>query len=192
MWFRRFKRLNKKEGEKTMNHLFQNALVVVAVGVALVGCEWTGGGDNNSWNDSTSIANFSGNYQANGGYLVSDYSSTGSSTGSGGTTSNGTSYVNHSETQTKHVQLSSVIAGNASYAPILPTSFSIVGSGVVNGLAVHDDGSGNLTGSSFSIGGSPATVSGYIVYQTGSWGIILASTVPVDASTDFLLTYSGH
>jgi hypothetical protein len=60
--------------KQKMKRLVRNALIAM-VGFALAGCEWSGSGDDNSWNDRYNFVNFSGTYKGvGGGYLVSDYS----------------------------------------------------------------------------------------------------------------------
>ena len=175
-----------------MKHLVRNALVV-ALGVGIVGCEWQGGSSDNSWNDSKSIANFNGSYRGNGGYLVSEYTiaSAGDSSSSSSTNSSTGTYVNRSETQSKHAQLNAVIAGVATYTPIKKGTFSVHGTGSVAGLSVHDDGAGGLTGDSFATpAASAVSVSGFIVYETGSWSITLSGGGSLDVTTDFQLNYS--
>lgn len=151
-----------------MKHLFQNALVV-AVGVALVGCEWGGGGDNNSWNDSTSIANFSGSYQANGSYLVSDYtSSSSSSTGSSTTvtTAGEVNVLNEDKGSIPAVSFN----GLCTLTPVKPGSFHLFITGGADGQ-LTDNGAGVLAGSVNKGGGVTVLVSGTINYDNGAYGV---------------------
>jgi len=150
-----------------MKHLFQNALVV-AVGVALVGCEWGGSGDKNSWNDSTSIANFSGSYSGNGGYLVSDYSS--SSAGSGGSTTVVTGgFIPPIQ------EISASFSGNSisfttGFVPIKPGSITVAFADGAKG-SVTDNGAGVLSGTYLNTipGSHPAN--GTVVYENGQISI---------------------
>ena len=179
-----------------MKQLMQKIVVAVlgVTVVGIVGCEWKGGSSDNSWNDSNSLANFNGTYQANGSYLVSEYTASQTvGTGSGISLTTGQAFVNHTETQTKSVQLNSVVSGITTYSPVVPGSFTIQGSGPLNGLEVHDNvytPSGNLTGNSFMYGGNAVTISGHVSYDTGAWSITLAGSGLLDATTDFKLDYS--
>lgn len=155
-----------------MKHLIRNAFVAV-LSVGLTGCEWSGGGDDNSWNDSGTIANFNGNYHANGGYLVSDY------TASGGTTTSTTAGQLNVSDENKGTISGTSFAGQCSMTPVKPGSFRLNISGGADGQFT-DNGSGALSGS-FNIGGGvmqPA--SGALNYDNGSYGInlgVLGSTV---------------
>lgn len=173
-----------------MKNLIRKALAV-CIGVGLVGCEWQGGGDGSSWNSRYNFVNFSGTYKGAGTYLISAYSESAGSSSGGGTTDTGDSYVNRQETTTRNVQLNSVISGKITYAPVLPGSFSITGSGALGGMAVRDDGDGGLEGSAFNIPGfGNVTITGYIVYSTGAWGLTLGAAAQYDTSTTLTIDYS--
>lgn len=153
-----------------MKYLFQNVLVIAAMSVALVGCEWTGGGDNNSWNDSTSIANFSGSYQANGDYLVSDYSSS-SSTSTGSSTTVTSSGELNVLNEDKGTLSSPSFGGQCNLTPVKPGTVHLFLTGGANGQFT-DDGAGNLSGT-FTISGVPFPGSGTISYANGAYGMNL-------------------
>jgi len=152
-----------------MKHLLQNALVVV-VGVALVGCEWGGSGDNNSWNDSTSIANFSGNYQANGSYLVSDYSSSSSSSTGSSTTVTTAGEVNVLNENKGTIPAVS-FNGLCTLTPVKSGSFHLFITGGADGQ-LTDNGSGGLSGTVNIGGGVTLPASGTINYDNGAYGVI--------------------
>ncbi len=54
--------------------------MAVLLGVGMAGCEWEGGGDDNSWNESSGVANFSGTYTKSGGGFVVSLSSSSATT----------------------------------------------------------------------------------------------------------------
>lgn len=173
-----------------MKHLIRMALVA-AMSVALAGCEWSGGGGDGggSWSSRYNFVNFSGSYR--GSPLVSAYSAS----SGGGTTADGVTYVNQSETQTRNIQLQTVVDGKLSYPPVVPGSVSITGSGTLSGFgvgfSVTDDGNGNLTGSSFKVpNGASVSVSGKIVYTTGAWFISLNGGGQYTTSMEFRENYS--
>ena len=172
-----------------MKKMIRNALMI-CLGIGLMGCEWQGGGDGTSWNSRYNFVNFSGSYR--GSPLVSAYSSTG---GGGGTTAGGESYVNRSESQSRNVQLQSVVAGQMTYTPVVPGSVSITAFGDLGGnsvgFSVSDDGSGNLAGANFTIPyQDPVSVSGKIVYNTGAWYINFGGNASLAGTMDFTETYS--
>ena len=170
-----------------MKHLIRNALVAL-MGIGLVGCEWGGGGDDNSWNDSSSIANFSGNYQANGSFLVSDYTATESVSSS--TTSGGVTYNTYSEdggnTGANRVSLS----GRTGHGLVKPGSVVIVFGGVSG--SAYDNGSGGMAGS-YVLGATNLPVTGgHIEYDTGVWTLQLAPPgLPVSQSITISYSAAG-
>jgi hypothetical protein len=148
-----------------MKHLIRNAFVAI-LSVGLASCEWGGSEDGNSWNDSSSIANFSGNYHANGGYLVSDYTTSGSTT-----TSTTAGQLNVSD-ENKGAIPSTSFAGQCNMTPVKAGSFHLSIDGGTGGQFT-DNGSGGLSGS-FNIGSGvmqPAT--GTLNYDNGAYGINL-------------------
>jgi hypothetical protein len=151
-----------------MTHLIRNAfLAVLAVGVA--GCEWSGGGDDNSWNDSGTIANFNGNYHASGGYLVSDYtSSSSSSTGSSTTvtTSGELNVLNEAKGTAPAVSFN----GICSLTPVKPGSFHLYLTGGADGQFT-DNGGGALSGEVNIGGGVTVAASGNISYDNGAYSV---------------------
>lgn len=154
-----------------MKHLTRNTLAALAlVSGVLAGCEWGGGGDDNSWNDSNNIANFNGSYNGNGGYLVSDYTSSGSSASLSST--GGVSYTAYSEsggsTGVNRVQLQ----GRTSHGSVKPGSLTIVVAGI--SLTAHDNGDNTLSGA-YVIGVTNLNATGHIEYDTGVWTLQLAS-----------------
>ncbi len=170
-----------------MKYLFQNVLVAFA-GIALVGCEWGGSGDSSSWNDSTSIANFSGSYQANGGYLVSDYSVSG---GSSTTTSDGTTYTTYTgedggDTGANRVSLS----GRTVHGLVKAGSVTIIFGGVSG--SAYDDGSGVMKGSYVLGSTNLAVTGGHFEYDTGVWTLQLAPPgLPVSQSISINYAAAG-
>ena len=120
-----------------MKHLIQKIFVAAfAVGMAgLVGCEWSGGSSDNSWNDSSSIANFSGTYQGNGGYLVSEYSLSSISPGAGVIYSDVTG-----EGAGSGASGNSTFSGVVANKPIKPGSLTLTLSGDLGSF--RDNGSG--------------------------------------------------
>jgi len=150
-----------------MKHLIRNALVAL-MGIGLVGCEWGGGGSDNSWNDSGSIANFNGNYRAANGYLVSEYTSTVSAP----TTSGGITYVTYTGENAGTTGGNRVsLAGKTQFGVVKPGSVTIVLGGV--GGSAHDNGSGGMIGT-FVLGVTNLAVSGSFEYDTGVWTLQLA------------------
>jgi hypothetical protein len=168
-----------------MKHLIRNAFVAV-LSVGLAGCEWSGGGDSNSWNDSGTIANFNGNYHASGGYLVSDYSASASSTTS---SSDALTYVSHTGEDGGNNGANRVsISGKTVYGSVKPGSVTIV-FGSVSGSA-HDNGTSGMSGS-FVVGSTNLPVTGgSFEYQTGVWTLQFAPPgLPINQSIS--LNYSA-
>ncbi|MEI6563381.1 MAG: hypothetical protein WCO42_03630 [bacterium] len=152
-----------------MKHLIQNALVVV-LGLGLMSCEWSGSGDNNSWNDSTSIANFSGNYQGNGGYLVSDYTSSSGGGTTGSTTVISGGFIPPIETKAPSTFSGSSISFTTLNVPIKPGSITVFFEDGSKG-SMTDNGSGSLSGTYLNaIPGSHAA-NGTVVYENGQISI---------------------
>lgn len=167
-----------------MKNLFKNTLVM-AMGVALVGCEWGGGGDDNSWNEGGSIANFSGSYQAGSGLLVSDYSTSGGSV----TTSEGTTYVSYTGEDGGNTGANRVsLQGKTLHGLVKPGSLTIVFGGVSG--SAYDDGDGNVKGSYVLGATNLAVTSGHIEYDTGVW--VMQLTPPgLPVSQSITLNYAA-
>lgn len=178
-----------------MKYLLKNAFVVV-MGVALAGCEWGGGGDDNSWNDSTSIANFSGSYRGGNGSLVSDYSAS-TPTVIATPSSSGISYVlytseNGGNTGPNRVSLS----GKTQHGLVKPGSVTIIFGGVSG--SAFDDGTGGMHGSYvFGPTNFPVT-GGHIEYDTGVWtlqftppGLPVSQPITVNYSAAGAVTSGG-
>ena len=151
-----------------MKHLIRNALVTV-LGVGLVGCEWGGGNSDNSWNDSNDIANFNGTYQANGGYLVSDYTSSSASSGSSSTvtTAGELNVLNEDKGTAPAVSFN----GLCSLTPVKKGSFHLFITAGVDGQ-LTDNGAGGLAGSVNIGGGVTVAASGTINYDNGAYGVV--------------------
>lgn len=129
------------------------------VGLALAGCEWTGGGgsDGGSWSGRYNFVNFSGSYRGanGGGYIVTEYST--ASAGGGGGTISGEEVGVGDGTSTAY-------AGGLQHFPVTPGSVVIS----LPGYTFTDNGSGVLVGS------VPGT-SGTIAYPSGGWSIDLGA-----------------
>jgi len=152
-----------------MKHLTRNALAALAlVSGVLAGCEWGGGGDDNSWNDSNNIANFNGSYSANGGYLVSAYTVTDSSTGSATTvtTAGEANILNENKGSIPAVSFN----GLCSLTPVKAGSFHLFITGGADGQ-LTDDGSGGLSGTVNIGGGVTVAATGTINYDNGAYGV---------------------
>ena len=158
-------------------------LTVLSVGVVgLFGCEWSGGSSDNSWNDSSSIANFNGTYQPNGGYLVSEYTTSSTSTTSTGGVSN------ISGEDKGNVGAPS-FAGQCNHTPVVPGSFHLFLTSGADGQ--FTDNSGGVLNGSFNVGGGamiPAT--GTINYDNGAYGISLGPAGSTVVGKSIKITYS--
>ncbi len=144
-------------------------LVAGLVGLAFwTGCEWTGSGSEDSWNDSYSWVNFSGTYQL--------YNSV--ATGGG---SNVTQIAVSNEGQ------GATSLGQLNYNGTLTRRPVVAGSVTINigGISFHDNGSGGLTGGN----------GGTITYATGQWSAQLAENIAqgsaIAASYSYLATSSS-
>jgi hypothetical protein len=170
-----------------MKHLIRNAMVAL-MGIGLVGCEWGGGGDDNSWNSSGSIANFSGNYQANGSYLVSEYTATEGVSSS--TTSGGVTYNTYSEDGGNTGANKVSFSGRTGHGLVKPGSVVIVFGGVSG--SAYDNGSGGMAGSYvLGVTNSPVT-GGHFEYDTGVWTLQLAPPgLPVNQSITISYSAAG-
>lgn len=185
-----------------MKHLIRNVFVAI-LSVGFAGCEWSGGGDSNSWNDSGSIANFNGSYRGSGsgGYLVSQYSTASSGSPGSTTTISG-------ETIGTGDGSSTVYSGSLLHTPVISGSlqitaggfsFSDVGGGVLNGSVSGTSGTINYSSGGWAISGSSALmigsgvpiIAGYAVTNSGtsSSGVTPGSTDPIYA---FNVQQSGN
>lgn len=171
-----------------MTHLIRNAfLAVLTVGVA--GCEWSGGGEDNSWNDSGSIANFNGNYHADSGYLVSEYTTSSSSSGGGG--SSGYTDVNGESGGTALAGDYTTFSGTVAHRPVKAGTLTIT---LGNLGSFTDDGSGAISGTYRIDVNGPATRTGTgtINYDTGTWTLTLASPgLPENRAITLSYVYGG-
>ena len=165
-----------------MKYLIQNTLVV-AMGVALVGCEWGGSGDDGSWNDASSVANFSGNYKGNGSYLVSEYTVT--STGGAAVTTpvNG-------EAQGSAGMGNTTFSGQAAHVPVNASSVTLTLAGDLGSF--RDDGAGHLSGQYHTRTGDSFLwdATGTIDYNNGQWTLTLAAGAPLGQDSSFTISYS--
>ena len=152
-----------------MKHLTRYALVAL-VSVALAGCEWGGGGNGNSWNDSNNIANFNGSYTGNGGYLVSDYSVSSSSSATT-VTSGGVTYTQYSESGGNTGGNTVLIQGKTLHGSLKAGTLSVFIGSV--SLSAHDNGNNTMSGS-YVIGPTNISISGHVDYDTGVWSLLLA------------------
>ena len=164
-----------------MKHLIRNALVaVLGVGLAgLVGCEWSGGGSDNSWNDSSTIANFNGSYQANGGYLVSDYSSSASAGGGTTTTTTGGFIPPLEEVNASFTGNS--ISFTTKFVPIRPGSVTIAFADGAKGSAT-DNGSGGLSGTYLNVIPGEHPANGTVVYENGQVSVFFPDVLGLQSS----------
>ena len=172
-----------------MKHLIRIALVtVLSVGtIGLVGCEWSGGSSDNSWNDSSTIANFNGTYQASGGYLVSEYSA---SSAVSSTSSNSDILISESQGSFAGT-LVKMFTGTLSQSPITPGSVTLSFSGPGGSAgSFHADSSGNLTGSYTAMSVSKVfTGSGFVDHSTGAWRIQLSGSGSFSETITISATY---
>ncbi len=169
-----------------MKHLVRNALVAV-IGVALAGCEWSGGGGSDgggSWSSRYNFVNFSGNYRGagGGGFLVSEYTGTAITSGSSDTSVGNESGEDGGSTGANKV----LFTGQTDKRPVKADTFSIV-IGSVDGAA-SDNGAGQLSGT-FKIGATNLAASGTIQYDTGAWRLQLAPP-GISADRPIYLTYN--
>lgn len=178
-----------------MKHNVLLALVVTfAFGViGLTGCEWTGGSSDNSWNDSNSLANFNGTYQASSGYLVSEYTATSVTS----TSSNGLSYAQATGESggTASAGDKTTFSGQTVNGLIKPDTLTIT---FGNLGSFTDDGSGHLAGSirRGEADSAVLTGTGTIKYDTGVWTITLepdglASSKAITVSYSYAVSSSG-
>lgn len=157
---------------------------IAAVGCvsALVGCEYTGTGDSNSFNSYPDWANFSGVYKgAGGGTLVSAFTS---DPGNGGTPG-GTNFLNATENVDTGNGSKTSFGGTLSHTPIVAASLNIT----AGGYEFIDQGTGTLTG------GGPG-MKGSVDYGTGAWsldlqGFPLASGQAIVAKYSYIVATPG-
>lgn len=143
-----------------MKRLVWLSILMTALAVGLVGCEWNTGDDAESWSSAFNWVNFSGTYRsAAGGILVSDYTTTPSTPGS-------TNTVNVSREAQGTVSLNqTAYNGVLRKTPVKPGSV-VVDFGY---FSAADNGNGVLTG--------PAG-SGTISYSSGAWTFTGAPLAP--------------
>jgi len=164
-----------------MKNMVRNALVTV-MGLAMVGCEWSGGGSGGggSWSSRYNFVNFSGSYR--GSPLVSKYSMTsGSSSSAAGT-------VNVSSESKGNVSATS-FAGQCNLTPVKPGSVHLFIGGGVDGQFT-DNGSGGLSGTYNVGGGVMLSASGSINYDNGAYGIVLGPAGGSAVGKPVTITYT--
>jgi hypothetical protein len=153
---------------KTRLCLESVALVAVA---ALLGCEWEGAGGGDTWNERFSWVNFSGVYKgALAGVLVTDYSSSLGEIGATGAVFTAT------ETVGTAVAGQSLYSGTVRNSPLVAGGFQVT----VGVFALHDDGTGQLTGSGKT---------GSVDYGTGAWTLDLLGEWP-PAGSPIVVSYN--
>jgi len=163
-----------------MKKLVCFSIVLVVLGVAFVGCEWTGTSSGEAWSDNFSWINFSGLYRGSGGALVRDFGATGSlitgQVGSGNIVivnneNVGTAPAAATELNGVLNNRPGIVPGSVTIALNPPTPQGSAGS-------VTDNGAGVLTGSFNLVGIDPSTerpMTGTINYDTGAWTLTLTS-----------------
>jgi hypothetical protein len=178
---------------RDMKNIIRYALMI-CLGAGLVGCEWEGSGDENSWNSRYNFVNFSGNYrgQGGGGLLVSQY--TGTSVASSSTEeSSFVTVVGESDGSRSIPETGAQIlfTGRTDNYPLKPGSFSLLLSGAGAG-SFTDDETGNLKGSAVLFGIVAVNGTGTIKYDTGEWAILLnppGVAAPSGSSVSIALSY---
>lgn len=167
-----------------MKHLIRKALIAL-LGVGMAGCEWSGGGDSNSWNDTGTLANFNGTYHGNGNYLVSAYSVSSVATGSGPIYSD----VN-GEGAGSAALGNTTFSGSTANRPIRPGSVTLVLSGDLGSF--RDNGSGALSGQYHTRSGDSFlyNATGTVDYNNGQWTLTLQSGAPLGQDATFSISYS--
>jgi hypothetical protein len=138
-----------------------------AVGLAAVatlcGCDWSGSGDEGSWNDSYSWADFTGTYRSpSGGTIVNQNSPGATATAPGGTSTAKVGNENHGVSR----------SGTLGHPPVAG-SVTVFAKGKQNDkfqtpatLSFTDNGSGVLVSSDTTYGAN-----GTVNYGTGAWTI---------------------
>ena len=150
---------------------------LLAIAALLVGCEWETTSDGGSWNSDYNWVNFSGVYRgANGGILVTDYS-TAASGGSGSPGSPGSTNSVNGDVIGQGDGFNTTFFGILSRKPIVAGSVSIS----AGGFSLSDNSNGSLVGNSGS--------SGSIDYGTGAWSIDLQGT-PLGSGTPIYGSYN--
>jgi len=160
----------------TRHHWLLGAAVGLA-GLSFCGCDWSSGGDGNTWSDRYNWVNFSGVYRGiGGGKLVTDYTATAGTPGVTNAVTNeqiDTGEGNDPGSPTAY-------SGTISKRPIVAGSLTIT----AMGYTFTDNGSGALIGSIGGTGGS-------INYGTGSWSINLnGGTLNVGAAVRATYRYT--
>ena len=159
-----------------MKHLIRNAFVAI-LSVGLTGCEWSGGGDDNSWNDSGSIANFNGSYHGSGGLLVSDYTAA----SSGGTTTTTTGGFIPPIQEVSGSYSGNSISFTTGFVPVRPGSVTVLFADGAKG-SMTDDGSGSMSGSYLNAIPGEHAASGTIIYENGQVSIFFSDILGLQAS----------
>lgn len=128
--------------------------LVGLTGAILVGCDWTGVGDGETYSDRFNWVSFSGVYRAaSGGILISDYSVTAAAT------SGLTNRVVNEVIYTVSNPAQTIFSGGFDYGQVIPSTVQITAGGFV----FTDNGSGALAGT----GGRTGTIG----YDSGAWSI---------------------
>lgn len=123
-------------------------------GAVLVGCDWTGVGEDETYSDRFNWVSFSGVYRAaTGGILITDYTVTAS------TESGLTNRVLSEVVFTVSDPAQTVFSGSFDYGKVIPSTVQITAGGFV----YTDNGSGALAGT----GGR----TGAVGYDGGTWSI---------------------
>ena len=164
-------------------------IAMVSIAVLPSGCEWESSGDDSTWDDSVSWANFSGLYRSGtaSAALVSDFSLASGTTG----TSSDSDSVEYPFTGVAGPIIAAPFAtasgvldftnrGTAGWS-LKIGSVSLTITGTVTGPvgAFTDNGAGGLIGTYAQVPGStPIAATGTINYDTGAWSLALAPALP--------------
>lgn len=163
------------------------ALVCTAI---VIGCEWEGSGDSDSWNSDYDWVNFSGVYRGPGnGILVADFSSEAgaglaSGGGAAGSLALGATVTTNVVTVQNENQDEDGDGVNSSFSGTLVNDNIVPQSVTINagGFSLKDNGLGVLSG---------VNCSGTIEYGTGAWSIDLQG-VPLANNQKILASYQYY
>jgi len=166
-------------------------VVLAAVALLSAGCEWESSGDEGSWSDAVSWANFAGVYRSGSDArpLVANFSL--ASGGVPGTGSDTSQFIEHpvvNQAAFDHASPFTTVSGTINFmnrgvdgwylkAGSVDITFTGTSTGPVGGFS--DNGSGVLAGNYAQVPGGPSfAATGTIDYDTGAWSITLSPTDP--------------
>lgn len=159
--------------------------------VALCGCDWSGTGDEGSWNDAYSWVNFTGAYRSPSGGTIVNQNSNEASTPTESGASTATASQSYKAGATSGTLSNPPVAGSVTITAKGSSTVTNPITGQIESstswsIDFNDDGSGSLVPSNDTYGGT-----GSINYSTGNWSVTYKGVSPSSVVASYAYAIQG-